>query len=75
VQRAVLLFILFYRKFITPIKPRTCRFYPSCSEYTYQAIVKFGLDKGVKLGIKRILRCHPFNCGGYDPVPDKERMN
>jgi putative membrane protein insertion efficiency factor len=70
-QRALLLFILFYRKYITPIKPRACRFYPSCSEYTYQAIVKFGLGKGIRLGIKRILRCHPFNYGGYDPVPDK----
>jgi len=49
--------------------PARCRFYPTCSEYMKQAILKYGLIKGGFLGIKRILRCHPFNEGGYDPVP------
>jgi len=46
-----------------------CRFHPSCSEYTYQAIFKYGVIKGSYLGLKRILRCHPLSPGGYDPVP------
>ncbi len=67
----ILLFILFYQKVISPIKPRTCRFYPTCSKYTYQAIEKFGLMKGLYYGMKRIFRCHPFSKGGYDPIPEK----
>ncbi|HHW01354.1 MAG TPA: membrane protein insertion efficiency factor YidD [Thermoanaerobacterales bacterium] len=60
--------ILFYRKFISPIKPRTCRFYPTCSLYAIEAIEKYGVIRGGMKSIKRILRCHPFNPGGYDPV-------
>jgi putative membrane protein insertion efficiency factor len=66
----ILLFILFYQKIISPIKPRTCRYYPSCSQYAFQAIEKFGLKKGIYYGIKRVLRCHPFHEGGYDPIPE-----
>lgn len=61
--------IEFYQKYIGPIKGNTCRFYPTCSEYTKEAIIKYGIFKGSWLGIKRILRCNPFNPGGYDPVP------
>jgi len=65
----ILLFIIYYRKYLSPLFPRSCRFYPTCSEYVYQAVQKFGVRKGSTLGIKRILRCNPFNTGGYDPLP------
>lgn len=64
----VLVMIKFYKLFISPMLGKNCRFYPTCSEYTYQAIEKYGLLKGILLGIKRILRCNPFNPGGYDPL-------
>jgi uncharacterized protein len=67
----ILLFIVIYQKVLSPLTPRTCRFYPTCSVYMYQAVQKFGVLKGIFYGIKRILRCNPFNNGGYDPVPEK----
>lgn len=66
--RICLIIIKFYRLFISPFKPRVCRFYPSCSEYTYEAVQRYGIFKGMYKGIKRIIRCHPFNPGGYNPV-------
>ena len=57
-----------YQK-ITFFKRPSCRFYPSCSNYSIEAFDKYGVIKGGWLGIKRICRCHPFNAGGYDPVP------
>ncbi len=68
-KRVALFFIRLYQRTISRLLPPTCRFYPSCSEYTYQAIDKYGLLKGGWLGVKRISRCHPFHPGGYDPVP------
>ena len=61
--------IEFYRKWISPLKPPVCRFIPTCSEYAVIALKKYGVFKGVFLTIKRLLKCHPFNKGGYDPVP------
>ena len=54
--------------FISPLKKSSCRFYPTCSVYTKEAIIKYGAIKGTFLGIKRILKCHPFHPGGYDPL-------
>lgn len=62
--------IKFYQRFISPLKPATCRFYPTCSAYTYEAVKRFGSIKGLYLGLRRISRCHPFNPGGIDPVPE-----
>ena len=58
--------IYFYQIFISPILGQNCRFYPTCSQYSFQAIEKYGIVKGVFLGIKRLLRCHPFSKGGID---------
>ncbi len=61
--------IKFYRRYISPLKPPTCRFTPTCSEYAIIAIEKYGAKKGGWLAIKRVLRCNPFFPGGNDPVP------
>lgn len=61
--------ITLYQRFISPLLPRTCRFYPSCSEYAKQALQKYGLVRGGWLALKRISRCHPLHPGGLDPVP------
>ncbi|MFN8529932.1 MAG: membrane protein insertion efficiency factor YidD [Anaerolineae bacterium] len=61
--------IRFYKRFLSPLLPSACRFEPTCSVYTYQAIEKYGVIKGGWMGVKRISRCHPFHPGGYDPVP------
>ena len=65
----VLGLIRFYQRVISPMFPPSCRFVPTCSEYTYQAVQKYGVIRGLWLGINRLLRCHPFSPGGYDPVP------
>ncbi|SFA40219.1 hypothetical protein SAMN05216169_100334 [Anoxybacillus pushchinoensis] len=68
-----ILLVRFYQRFISPLKPPTCRFYPTCSHYGLEAIRRFGALKGGYLTIKRLLKCHPFHPGGFDPVPEKEQ--
>ncbi|NOX90823.1 MAG: membrane protein insertion efficiency factor YidD [Calditrichaeota bacterium] len=63
-----LLIIKIYRKFISPLIPPSCRFYPSCSEYSYESIKKHGVIKGGWYSIVRISKCHPYHPGGFDPV-------
>ena len=67
--RLALGLIRFYQMTISQVTPHSCRFVPSCSQYTFEAIAKHGLFRGIWLGSKRLARCHPFNPGGYDPVP------
>lgn len=61
--------IRFYRFALSPLKPRSCRFYPTCSAYALEAIGRHGPFKGAFLAAKRIMRCNPFHPGGFDPVP------
>ena len=67
-NKLIILLIKFYRLFISPLKPPTCRFVPTCSEYAIVAFEIYGVIKGLSLTVKRILKCHPFHPGGYDPV-------
>ncbi len=69
-RRAVLWLIRFYRRYLSPLKKYpTCRFIPTCSEYALEAVSKYGVLKGGYLAFRRLLRCHPFHPGGYDPLP------
>ena len=67
----MLMLIGFYQKVISPCFPPRCRFYPTCSAYAFTAIERFGAIRGGYLALRRILKCHPFHPGGYDPVPEK----
>ncbi len=59
----------FYKRFVSPLLPRACRFHPTCSEYAREAILRHGFARGTGLALKRLGRCHPFHEGGLDPVP------
>jgi putative membrane protein insertion efficiency factor len=64
-------FLKLYKRFISPLKPQCCRFYPTCSSYAIEAISKFGTLKGSYLTVRRLFKCHPYNKGGIDYVPEK----
>jgi len=68
-KAAALAMLRFYKRHISPSLPPGCRFQPTCSEYTYEAIERHGVIKGIGLGLWRLLRCNPFSKGGLDPVP------
>jgi putative membrane protein insertion efficiency factor len=68
IKFALVTLIRTYRAFISPVLPPVCRFYPTCSEYALLALEKYGVFRACYLIVRRILRCHPFNKGGYDPV-------
>ena len=67
-QTILIKLIEFYQRVISPWTPKTCRFYPTCSQYCKTAILKYGVITGAWISLKRVLRCHPFNPGGYDPL-------
>ena len=69
VARVLMCMVRGYRRYISPLLPDSCIYSPTCSEYMLEALQKFGAARGFWLGFKRILRCHPFHRGGYDPVP------
>jgi uncharacterized protein len=64
-----MLLIRGYQRSISPVLPASCRFSPSCSQYTLEAVERYGVVRGGWLGARRLVRCHPFNPGGFDPVP------
>ncbi len=70
-KKVIIFLIRGYQRFISPLKEKTCRFYPTCSQYSLEAYEKHGLLKGTWLTIRRIARCHPFHPGGIDRVPNR----
>jgi len=67
-QQAVIAILRCYKRFLSPLLPSACRFEPTCSEYMLEAVQRHGVWRGIGLGVKRLLRCHPFCEGGFDPV-------
>ena len=70
--RAALILIRAYQLLLSPVLPPACRFYPTCSEYTREALEKWGLLRGLFLSVKRLARCHPWGGHGIDPVPNSQ---
>lgn len=73
-RRVGLVLIRSYQRLISPFLGRNCKYSPTCSAYAYEAVERFGLVQGIRLGASRIARCHPFHEGGYDPVPERESI-
>lgn len=71
-SKIVIAFLKAYRWLLSPVLGNRCRFYPSCSAYTEEAVTRYGVLRGGWLGMRRIARCHPFHPGGLDPVPDNK---
>ena len=67
-KKICLILIRSYQRFLSPCLPPRCRFYPSCSQYAVEAITRYGLLRGLAMALRRLLRCHPFHPGGFDPV-------
>ncbi len=67
-RKTVIAILRGYRRFISPLLPSACRFHPTCSEYMIEAVSKYGAARGTWMGTRRLLRCHPFHQGGFDPV-------
>ncbi|HEY8348755.1 MAG TPA: membrane protein insertion efficiency factor YidD [Clostridiales bacterium] len=69
IKKLLIAMIRFYQRYLSPLKPKgSCRFYPTCSQYAIDALSRYGVLKGSYLAVRRILKCHPFHPGGYDPV-------
>jgi len=67
-RKTLIAILRVYKRFISPLLPSACRFHPTCSEYMMEAVSKYGAARGVWMGTRRLLRCHPFHAGGFDPV-------
>ena len=67
-QTVVLALLAAYKRWLSPLLPQACRYYPTCSDYMAQAVARYGVLRGLWLGLKRLVRCHPFASGGLDPV-------
>lgn len=72
-KKIILRMIRFYQRYISPMSPPSCRFYPTCSQYAIEAVEEHGAFKGSYLAVRRILKCHPLHKGGFDPVPPKKK--
>ena len=72
IKKILILLVKFYQKFLSPLCPGVCRYQPTCSQYMIEAIETHGIFKGIWLGFKRLMRCHPWGGSGYDPVPPAE---
>jgi uncharacterized protein len=70
-QESALILIRLYQYAVSPFLGPACRFYPTCSSYAFESIQRFGILKGIGLASRRLIRCHPFHPGGFDPVPDR----
>ena len=69
IKKPLMLVVFLYKRLVSPFLPPSCRFYPSCSEYAYEALRAHGALRGIFLSARRLSRCHPLNPGGFDPVP------
>jgi uncharacterized protein len=67
-RKTIVALLRLYKRYLSPILPSACRFHPTCSEYMLEAVSRYGAMRGVAMGFRRLLRCHPFHAGGFDPV-------